>query len=263
MRSGIRYTIVGAAALVLVPMLTLDVPAILRAQEPTPAPAGAAAPAQGEGEAEAGEPMAAGPEMRALVTLIDQTLPDINSIKPLPEMAIPDPPPHEGAMIDHSLTIQPPDLIQVEFLETLPGRPISGEQLVRPDGTITLGFYGDVHVRGLTLEQAKTKIILHMRMYLTDEALGLIGSPMYKPALEVAAPDAPIPPPPPPPRRREPEEPELRPRSSTTRRTISRPCPRMPIRSTCRGTRNRPSRPRPDPQERLIRMPLLAKGTSS
>jgi len=59
-------------------------------------------------------------------------------------------------------------------LETLPGRPISGERLVRPDGTILLGFYGDVHVRGLTVKQAKVKIIKHLRKYMTDSTLGLL-----------------------------------------------------------------------------------------
>ncbi len=103
-------------------------------------------------------------------------LPSIESIRPLPITPIPnDPPPHEGAMIDLPMTIEPPDLIVVEALETLPGRPITGERLVRPDGTITLGFYGDVHVRGLTLEQAKAKVTLHLRKYLTEEVLGLVG----------------------------------------------------------------------------------------
>jgi polysaccharide export outer membrane protein len=55
----------------------------------------------------------------------------------------------------------------------LPGRPISGERLVRPDGTITLGFYGDVYVAGLTLPEVKEKIVLHLRKYLNDEVLGL------------------------------------------------------------------------------------------
>src|SRR5207253_179463 len=42
--------------------------------------------------------------------------------------------------------VEPPDLLLVEVLEALPGRPISGERLVRPDGRISLGFYGDVYV---------------------------------------------------------------------------------------------------------------------
>ena len=45
--------------------------------------------------------------------------------------------------------VEPPDLILVEVLEALPGRPISGERLVRPDGKISLGFYGEVYVAGL------------------------------------------------------------------------------------------------------------------
>ena len=42
-----------------------------------------------------------------------------------------------------------PNILQVEVLEALPGRPISGEQrLVRPDGTISPGYYGDIDVAG-------------------------------------------------------------------------------------------------------------------
>jgi protein involved in polysaccharide export with SLBB domain len=85
-----------------------------------------------------------------------------------------DPPPHEGAMVDlPAYRIEPPDLILVEVLEALPARPISGERLVRPDGTITLGFYGSVHIRGLTIEQARVKITKHLRHILSDEILGL------------------------------------------------------------------------------------------
>jgi polysaccharide export outer membrane protein len=70
--------------------------------------------------------------------------------------------------------LEPPDLVIVEVLEALPGRPISGERLVRPDGKISLGFYGDTYVAGLTIPEAKEKIILHLRRSITDEALGLV-----------------------------------------------------------------------------------------
>lgn len=102
-------------------------------------------------------------------------------VKPAPPVAIPDnPPPHEGALFDLPITIEPPDMLIVEVLEALPGRPIQGHRLVRPDGTVTLGFYGDVHVRGLTLLEAKEKIILHLRRYLNDEVLGLhVVSPTF------------------------------------------------------------------------------------
>ncbi len=70
--------------------------------------------------------------------------------------------------------IEPPDLVLIEVLEALPGQPISGERLVRPDGTISLGFYGDIHLAGLTLPEAKVKIVQHMRKFLPDDTLGLV-----------------------------------------------------------------------------------------
>ncbi len=70
--------------------------------------------------------------------------------------------------------IEPPDLMVVEVLEALPGRPITGERLVRPDGTISLDFYGKVYVAGLTISEAKEKVILHLRKFLNDEVLGLV-----------------------------------------------------------------------------------------
>jgi protein involved in polysaccharide export with SLBB domain len=72
------------------------------------------------------------------------------------------------------LVVEPPDIIIVEMLHTLPGRPISGQRLVRPDGRISLGFYGEVHVAGLTLLEIKEKIIVHLLDTLTDKALGLV-----------------------------------------------------------------------------------------
>jgi polysaccharide biosynthesis/export protein len=71
--------------------------------------------------------------------------------------------------------VEPPDFLMVEVLEALPARPISGVRLVRPDGTITLGYYGDVYVAGLTLPEVKEKIVIHLRKYLRDDVLGLIG----------------------------------------------------------------------------------------
>ncbi len=70
-------------------------------------------------------------------------------------------------------TIKPGQVLLVEVLEALPGRPITGERVVRPDGTISLGFYGDLRVAGLNRYQIKVKFIEHMRKYLVDDALGL------------------------------------------------------------------------------------------
>jgi hypothetical protein len=73
-----------------------------------------------------------------------------------------------------SRTIYPPDLIVVDVPRALPGRPIEGVRLVRPDGTITLGYYGEISITGLTPEDAKAKVATHLRRYLSDEDLGLV-----------------------------------------------------------------------------------------
>ncbi len=73
-----------------------------------------------------------------------------------------------------SYVVEPPDVISVEMEVALPGKPISGERLVRPDGKISLGFYGEVHVAGLTTEEIKEKVIGHLRKHLSDTQLGLI-----------------------------------------------------------------------------------------
>jgi len=69
--------------------------------------------------------------------------------------------------------VEPPDILVVEVLEALPGRPIMSERLVKPDGKISLGFYGEVYVAGLTVPEIKEKVVLHLRQYLSDDYLGL------------------------------------------------------------------------------------------
>ena len=69
--------------------------------------------------------------------------------------------------------IQPGQILSVEVLEALPGRPITGERVVRPDGTISMGFYGDLPVAGLNRNQIKVKLIEHLRKFICDEVLGL------------------------------------------------------------------------------------------
>jgi hypothetical protein len=64
-------------------------------------------------------------------------------------------------------------VLVIEVLEALPGRPITGERIVRPDGTIGLGFYGDLRVAGLDRNQIKVKLLEHLREFINDEVLGL------------------------------------------------------------------------------------------
>ncbi len=116
-------------------------------------------------------------EVVAIRKEVENLLPTPDSLIPLHSTPIPDnPPPHEGALFDLPFIIEPPDLLLIEVLETLPGRPIRGERLVRPDGTISLGFYGELHVRGLTLDQAKQKVVIHLRKFIIDEVLGLVSA---------------------------------------------------------------------------------------
>jgi RNA polymerase sigma factor (sigma-70 family) len=70
--------------------------------------------------------------------------------------------------------IRPGDVLLIEVLEALPGRPIAGERRVRSDGTISLGWYGDLPVAGLNRVQAKIELIRHLQKSLSDESLGLI-----------------------------------------------------------------------------------------
>lgn len=69
--------------------------------------------------------------------------------------------------------IEPSDMLLVEVLDALEGRPITGEHLVRPDGRISLGFYGEIEVAGLTIAEVKEKVVVHLARYLNDEVLGL------------------------------------------------------------------------------------------
>jgi polysaccharide export outer membrane protein len=69
--------------------------------------------------------------------------------------------------------IEPPDILLVEaaplsFLDgpTLMEQRISGEHLVRPDGTVGLGIYGSVRVAGLTMDEAQTAIQDHLKKSL-------------------------------------------------------------------------------------------------
>jgi polysaccharide export outer membrane protein len=64
--------------------------------------------------------------------------------------------------------VEPPDVIFVEALNTLPTQPLVGEKLVRPDGTINLGYYGDIHVAGRTLAEIEAKIEERLKHYVNN-----------------------------------------------------------------------------------------------
>jgi polysaccharide export outer membrane protein len=82
--------------------------------------------------------------------------------------------PREMFKVSHGpYIIEPPDILLVEaaplsFLDgpTLMEQRISGEHLVRPDGTVGLGIYGSVRVAGLTMDEAQTAIQDHLKKAL-------------------------------------------------------------------------------------------------
>jgi polysaccharide export outer membrane protein len=45
---------------------------------------------------------------------------------------------------------------------------VAGEHLVRPDGQISLGIYGNLRVAGMTLDQVTDLVTAHLRRYLND-----------------------------------------------------------------------------------------------
>jgi polysaccharide biosynthesis/export protein len=50
---------------------------------------------------------------------------------------------------------------------------VRGEHLIRPDGSISLGIYGEVYVTGMTLLQAKCAIENHLAQFMTDPDIAL------------------------------------------------------------------------------------------
>src|SRR5262249_27314870 len=54
--------------------------------------------------------------------------------------------------------IEPPDVLLIEFTRREAPRPLRGEFLVGPDGTVNLGTYGQVRVGGVTVPQARDAI---------------------------------------------------------------------------------------------------------
>ncbi len=121
-------------------------------------------------------------EAAAGATRLGIARPSPSTRKPEPAADAPARPAIEGmkrAFPDY--VVEPPDIISVEVHDALNGRPITGERLVRPDGRISLGVYGDVYVAGLTTAQIKEKVILHLRKSLTDGALGLVKTVGEKP----------------------------------------------------------------------------------
>lgn len=65
--------------------------------------------------------------------------------------------------------IEAPDVLTIEAIlrsgdltRPLPSQPVSGQFVVRPDGTVGLGLWGSVNVSGLTLDQTSEAVRKHL-----------------------------------------------------------------------------------------------------
>ncbi|MBY0458746.1 MAG: polysaccharide biosynthesis/export family protein, partial [Gemmataceae bacterium] len=56
--------------------------------------------------------------------------------------------------------------VTVSLAQSRGAQQISGQHIVRPDGTVSLGGYGSVYVAGLSLGQVKQTIEAHLAQYL-------------------------------------------------------------------------------------------------
>lgn len=59
-------------------------------------------------------------------------------------------------------------VVQAQLVSSPPSQVIAGQHLIRPDGTIGLGTYGSLHVRGMTLEQVQRAIEQHLSTDFLD-----------------------------------------------------------------------------------------------
>ena len=64
-------------------------------------------------------------------------------------------------------------IVTVSLVEIAGKQQISGQHLVGPDGTVTLGIYGSVRVVGMTLPQAKYGIEQYLSQYLDEPEISI------------------------------------------------------------------------------------------
>ena len=59
-----------------------------------------------------------------------------------------------------SYVIEPPDVVFIQGSPAIgqPSQPLRGTYVLRPDGTVSLGIYGDVCLGGLTIAQARNAV---------------------------------------------------------------------------------------------------------
>ncbi len=76
-----------------------------------------------------------------------------------------DGPPKEFCKKSHPpYVVEPPDILLIQSSQkVLVDQPLAGQHLVRQDGFVSLGIYGEVYVSGFTLEQVRAAVTEQMR----------------------------------------------------------------------------------------------------
>lgn len=64
-------------------------------------------------------------------------------------------------------------VVSVELTDIAGKQPVTGEHLVRPDGTVSLGIYGQVHVAGMTLEDVQWAVERHLSQYMNNPQINV------------------------------------------------------------------------------------------
>jgi polysaccharide biosynthesis/export protein len=79
----------------------------------------------------------------------------------------------EQAIVEHLRRYLNDPRVSVALAQMAASQQILGEFLVQPDGTITLGSYGNVSVVGRTVGEARAEIEAHLSQFLDDPQISL------------------------------------------------------------------------------------------
>jgi len=79
----------------------------------------------------------------------------------------------ESAIQEHLRKILRDPAVAVSLVEIAAKQQISGQHLVKPDGTVTLGSYGSVLVAGMTIPEARQAVENHLSAYLDHPEVSL------------------------------------------------------------------------------------------
>ncbi len=79
----------------------------------------------------------------------------------------------EFAIQDHLRKTLKEPAVAVSLVETSAKQQISGQHMVKPDGTVTLGSYGCVQVAGMTIPEARQVVENYLSQYLDHPEVSL------------------------------------------------------------------------------------------